>query len=160
MGSDLRAHDLSAHDLSAQNLSRATEIAARLEVADGLWARFIGLMGRPGLDPGGGLWLTGNGIHMMFMRFPIDAVFLGRPDPDRGGARPVLSVHPGLRAWTGLVPLVRGASGVLELPVGTIERSGTAVGDLIALEAVAQEPVAPESLAAERVHGAVAPVSE
>jgi hypothetical protein len=45
-----------------------------------------------------------------------------------------VSVHRGLRAWTGLVPLVRGANGVLELPVGAIERSGTAVGDLVALE--------------------------
>ena len=42
-----------------------------------------------------------------------------------------MSVHRGLRAWTGLVPLVRGAHGVLELPVGTIEASGTQVGDLI-----------------------------
>ena len=113
--------------LTARNLSRATDLAVRLEVADGLWARFMGLMGRPGLDPGAGLWLTGNGIHMMFMRFPIDAVFVGHADPERGGARAVVSVHPGLRAWTGLVPLVRGASGVLELPVGTIERTG-AVG--------------------------------
>jgi uncharacterized membrane protein (UPF0127 family) len=127
-------------DLSALNLSRATELAARLEVADGLWARFMGLMGRPGLDPGAGMWLTGNGIHMMFMRFPIDAVFVGRPDPDHGGARPVMSVHPGLRAWTGLVPLVRGASGVLELPAGTIERSATAVGDFVMLEPVAGGP--------------------
>jgi len=134
--------------LCAHNLSRATELAARLEVADGLWARFMGLMGRPGLDPGGGLWLTGNGIHMMFMRFPIDAIFLGRPDPARDGARPVLSVHPGLRAWTGLVPLVRGAQGVLELPVGTIERSGTVVGDLVALEPAALEPAAVEPVKA------------
>ena len=37
------------------------------------------------------------------------------------------SVHRGLRAWTGLVPLVRGADGVLELPVGTIDATGTAV---------------------------------
>jgi uncharacterized membrane protein (UPF0127 family) len=43
-------------------------------------------------------------------------------------------VHAALRTWTGLVPLVRGAHGVLELPVGTIAGSGTAVGDLIALE--------------------------
>jgi uncharacterized membrane protein (UPF0127 family) len=118
----------------ARNLSRATEFGARIEVADGLWARFMGLMGRPGLEPGAGLWLTGNGIHMMFMRFPIDAVFVGGADPGRDGARPVLSVHRGLKAWTGLVPLVRGASGVLELPVGTIERTGTAVGDLVVLE--------------------------
>jgi len=73
---------------------------------------------------------------MMFMRFAIDAVFLGDPDPGHAGARPVVSVHRGLRAWTGLVPLVRGAHGVLELPVGTIERSGTAVGDLVVLEPV------------------------
>jgi uncharacterized membrane protein (UPF0127 family) len=117
---------------SARNVSRATELAGRLEVADGLWAKFMGLMGRRALDPGAGMWLTdSNGIHMMFMRFPIDAVFVGRPDPAQGGARPVLSIHPGLRAWTGLVPLVRGANGVLELPVGTIERSGTQVGDLV-----------------------------
>jgi uncharacterized membrane protein (UPF0127 family) len=124
-------------DLRARNLSRATELADRVVVADGLWDRFMGLMGRPGLDPGSGLWLTGtNGIHMMFMRFAIDAVFLGRPAAGVGpdGARPVLSVHRGLRAWVGLVPLVRGANGVLELPVGTVDRSGTAVGDLIALE--------------------------
>jgi uncharacterized membrane protein (UPF0127 family) len=98
-----------------------------------LWAKFLGLMGRPTLAEGAGLWLPeSNGIHMMFMRFPIDAVFVGRPEGgDGAGARPVVSIHPGLRAWTGLVPLVRGAHGVLELPVGTIERSGTQVGDLI-----------------------------
>ena len=43
----------------------------------------------------------------------------------------VKSVHRGLRAWTGLVPLVRGADGVLELPVGTIDATGTAVGDRV-----------------------------
>ena len=121
--------------LCARNLSRSTALAEQLEVADSLWGKFMGLMGRQGLDPDAGLWLTGsNGIHMMFMRFAIDAVFLGKPDPVREGARPVVSVHRGLRAWTGVVPLVRGANGVLELPVGTIERSGTAVGDLVALE--------------------------
>ncbi len=121
--------------LRARNLSRSTALAERLEVADSLWEKFRGLMGRPGLEPDAGLWLTGsNGIHMMFMRFAIDAVFLGAPDPGHAGARPVLSLHRGLRAWTGVVPLVRGANGVLELPVGAIERSGTAVGDLVALE--------------------------
>lgn len=126
--------------LRARNLSRSTEIAERLEVADGLWGKFMGLMGRPALEPDAGLWLTdSNGIHMMFMRFAIDAVFLGNPDPGSDGARPVVSVHRGLRAWTGLVPLVRGAHGVLELPVGTIERSGTTVGDLVMLE-----PAGPE----------------
>jgi uncharacterized membrane protein (UPF0127 family) len=47
-----------------------------------------------------------------------------------------MSVHRGLRTWIGIVPFVRGANSVLELPVGTIARSGTVVGDLVALEPV------------------------
>ena len=62
----------------------------------------------------------------------VDAIFVGRADPD--GLRTVVSVHPGLKAWTGIVPLVRGAHGVLELPVGTIAASGTMPGDMIQLE--------------------------
>jgi uncharacterized membrane protein (UPF0127 family) len=120
---------------AARNRTRASELASDVEVAGSLWAKFMGLMGRASLAPGAGLWLPdSNGIHMMFMRFPIDAVFLGRPvavDGAGAGGRPVVSVRRGLRTWTGLVPFVRGAHGVLELPVGTIEGSGTQVGDLI-----------------------------
>ena len=117
----------------ARNVTRDTDLATSLEVADSLWAKFVGLMGRSSLAPGAGLWLPeSNGIHMMFMRFPIDAVFVGRADAD--GDRSVVSLRRGLRPWTGLVPLVRGAHGVLELPVGTIDASATAVGDLIRIE--------------------------
>ena len=49
------------------------------------------------------------------------------------GARPVLSLHQHLPAWRGLVPLVRGAHGVLELPAGTIAATGTLVGDRLLL---------------------------
>ena len=119
--------------IRARNVTRGTVVADPLETAASLWARFMGLMGRPDLPAGGGLWLpASNGIHMMFMRFAIDAVFVGKPDAE--GARPVVSVHPRLPAWRGLVPLVRGAHGVLELPVGTIAASGTAIGDRIALD--------------------------
>jgi uncharacterized membrane protein (UPF0127 family) len=119
--------------LRARNVTRGTVLATELESGDSLWAKFMGLMGRPSLPAGSGLWLpASNGIHMMFMRFAIDAVFVGKPDAE--GTRPVVSVHPGLAAWRGLVPLVRGAHGVLELPVGTIAASGTVVGDRIALD--------------------------
>ena len=119
--------------MAARNVTRSSVLASNVEVASGLWGKFKGLMGRPMLPDGAGLWLPdSNGIHMMFMRFAIDAVFLGRPEAD--GTRPVVSVHERLPAWRGLVPLVRGAKGVLELPVGTIESSGTAVGDRIALD--------------------------
>jgi hypothetical protein len=147
--------------VAARNLTRGTVLASDVEEASSLWGKFMGLMGRPALAPGAGLWLpNSNGIHMMFMRFPIDVVFLGRPTAEGGGrgsggggqagggagddgqadggpagaigqVRPVVGLYRGLRAWTGLVPLVRGAHGVLELPVGTIAESRTEIGDLI-----------------------------
>ncbi|MEO5885036.1 MAG: DUF192 domain-containing protein [Candidatus Limnocylindrales bacterium] len=115
---------------AAHNVTRDRSLATSLEVASSLWAKFMGLMGRPNLPSGAGLWLPeSNGIHMMFMRFPIDAVFVGRADPT--GLWPIRSMHRDVRAWTGLVPLVRGAHGVLELPVGSISASGSQVGDLV-----------------------------
>jgi hypothetical protein len=117
----------------AINETRGTVLAHRLQVAASLWGRFRGLMGRRSLDAGEGLFLPGtNGIHMFFMRFPIDAVFVGRRSAS--GEHPVLSVHRGVRPWIGLVPLVRGAAGVLEVPVGTIDATGTAPGDALRLD--------------------------
>ncbi len=127
-GAGSRAHDLT-HD---------AVLADRLESADSLWARFRGLMGRPSLAAGAGLWLPGgNGIHMMFMRFPIDCVFVGPPtDPD--GSREVLAIRRALPPWRGVVWYVRGAKGTLELPVGTLDRTGTGIGDRIVLEETAR----------------------
>ena len=114
----------------ARNVTRGTVLADRVEVAASLWSKFMGLMGRRDLPVGDGLWLpASNGIHMFFMRIAIDAVFVGRAGRD--GARPVLSVHRNLRPWRGMVPLVRGADGCLELPVGTIDASATVPGDVI-----------------------------
>jgi uncharacterized protein len=123
---------VTAQSIAAHNLTRGTVLADRLEVAGSLWAKFLGLMGRARLPAGDGLWLPGtNGIHMFFMRIPIDAVFLARADAD--GTRRVLSVHRRLRPWLGLVPLIRGADGCLELPAGTVDETGTVAGDVIGL---------------------------
>jgi uncharacterized membrane protein (UPF0127 family) len=113
---------------SARNLTRGSAIAADLELGEGFWARFMGLMGRASMAEGTGLWLPGSpSIHMLFMRFPIDCVFLGREDAD--GSRRVVGLRRALRPWTGVVWWVRGGAGVVELPVGAIDRSGTEVGD-------------------------------
>jgi uncharacterized protein len=117
----------------AENTSRRQMLADEVEVASGYRAKFMGLMGREALPRGEALWLPeSNGIHMMFMRFPIDAVFLSRPESD--GSRRVIAVRERLPAWRGLVPLVRGAHGVLELPAGVIADTNTAVGDVIRLD--------------------------
>ncbi len=113
---------------AARNLTRDATLATSVELATSFWARFMGLMGRRALPSGAGLWIAGtNGIHMFFMRFAIDAVFLSRPGRD--GARRVVGLRRALAPWIGLVPLVRGADGVLELQVGAIAASGTEVGD-------------------------------
>ncbi len=116
----------------ARNLTRDAAIADDLELAGSFWARLLGLMGRSALSEGAGLWLPGSpSIHMLFMRFPIDCVFLGREEAD--GARPVVGLRHGLRPWTGVVWWVRGGTGTIELPAGAIDRSGTAVGDRVAI---------------------------
>jgi len=130
-GSHLAGSGSSLVAVSARNETRATVIASQVEVGTSLWARFMGLMGRPSLTSGAGLWLPGdNGIHMFFMRFPIDALFLSSPEPG-SSARRVVGVYRGLRPWTGIVPFVKGANGVLELPVGAVDASGTAIGDVV-----------------------------
>jgi hypothetical protein len=76
------------------------------------WTRFRGLMLRRSLAEGQGLVLEpGGSIHMMFMRFAIDAVFY-----DREGK--VTKVARNLRPWIGLAFGGRGSRGVVELPAG------------------------------------------
>ncbi len=116
----------------ARNLTRETTLADPLELGGSFWARFRGLMGRASLATGEGLWLPGSpSIHMLFMRFPIDCVFLGREDAD--GTRAVVGLRRSLPPWRGVVWWVRDGQGVIELPVGAIDASATQVGDRVAI---------------------------
>ena len=84
-------------------------------------ARMRGLLGRSSLPSGEGILLRpAASIHMFFMRFAIDAVFL---DDDLR----VLHIAPNLRPWR--TAGKRGAKAVLELPAGECERRGLTVGD-------------------------------
>ena len=106
---------MAAPMLQARNETRETALAVQLSVADGLVAKFRGLIGRPSLDTGAGLWFPdSNGIHMMFMRFPIDAVFLGKPEA--GTARRVVKGQARVQSASGphILPhtsLTRGTAG-------------------------------------------------
>lgn len=106
-------------------------LAARVTLARSFWGRFRGLMGRGSLASDEALYLPVNSIHMLFMRFPIDALFLDAADA--AGAQRVIAARPGLRPWTGLVLPVRHAAGLVELPAGAIERVGLMVGDAVRL---------------------------
>lgn len=120
------------------NLTRADASGSlfRLDVADSWFARLRGLIGRSSVGADGGLYLPGtNSIHMLFMRFPIDCVFLGAPRED--GARKVVAVKSNLRPWLGVVWWVRGARGAVEVTAGAAAAAGLAAGDYVRLEPVA-----------------------
>jgi uncharacterized membrane protein (UPF0127 family) len=104
-------------------------LADQLEVPRTFFGRGMGLMFRSRLEPGRGMWINpceGGSIHMLFMRFAIDAVFL-----DRQGR--VKKVFPNLPAWYGVVWLVWGAHSVLELPAGSTAELDLKQGDQILL---------------------------
>jgi uncharacterized membrane protein (UPF0127 family) len=107
-------------------------IAGEVHFARSFWQRFRGLMGRASLAEGEGLWIPEASIHMFFMRFPIDALFLSAADET--GDRTIVACRPSLRPWVGIVMPVKGAEGVVELADGTIGRTGIQVGDKLKLE--------------------------
>jgi uncharacterized membrane protein (UPF0127 family) len=98
-----------------------TVVCERCSVADRLWPRLRGLLGRDGLQPGEGILLRPAGsVHTLFMRFPIDVVFLDRE-------LVVVGVRPGMAPWRAAA--VRGARSTLELAAGEAARRGVEVGD-------------------------------
>jgi uncharacterized membrane protein (UPF0127 family) len=100
-------------------------LAEDLESATSLIALTAGLMFRRTLEPGRGLWLYPcNGIHMMFMNFPIDAVFLDSRERVR-------KVYRRLPRWWGVVWFVWGARSVLELPAGSTADVNLERGDQV-----------------------------
>jgi len=102
-------------------------LAERLRVPRTFVGRGLGLMFRRELPAGEGMWIAPcNGIHMFFMRFAIDAVFLDR-------RLRVVRVRAGLRPWR-VVPLVLRAHSVLELPDGTVAGLGLERGEQLSIE--------------------------
>lgn len=112
--------------VSIINSGRQATLATGGLIASSLRDRTVGLLGRSNLEAGEGLWIERSpSIHMFFMRFPIDAVFV-----DAQGR--VTKVVENLRPWR-IVLWARGARDCIELPVGTVAASGTQVGDRIEL---------------------------
>lgn len=97
-------------------------VTPQLWRADTLFSRMRGLLGRGGLAPSEGLWISPcTSIHMFFMRFPIDAIFIDEH-------LQVVRVHEDLKPWR----MARGgkhAHSVLELPPGKAAFFNIRVGD-------------------------------
>jgi uncharacterized protein len=105
--------------------SRGTVVCESCLIAESAWLRTKGLLGRREFPDGEGILLRpASSIHMAFMRFSIDAVFLARD-------LTVLKVVSDLKPWR-LASKFR-ANSVLELPAGTCERRGVREGDRLAI---------------------------
>ena len=109
------------------NTTKATMIAECAIVANTFLSRIIGLLNRKSLEAGEALMITHcRSIHMFFMRFPIDAIFINKENR-------VVGLLFGIKPFR-LSPVFWQASFVIELPIGSIERSKTSVGDTLEIK--------------------------
>jgi hypothetical protein len=105
----------------AREAARGQMVAARLRPAHTHWSRLRGLLGTRTLPAGHGLWLRPcRQVHMFWMRYAIDVVFL---DAAHRIVALVEDLEPGR-----VSPKVADATSVLELPPGTITRACLATG--------------------------------
>jgi len=104
------------------NRTRNTLVGGRVTLASTWLGRLRGYIGRPEPGPGEGLLLFQcNAIRTYWISFDLDVIFLD-------DKRRVLEVIRSLRPWR-RTKRNQGARYVLGVPVGTVDASGTQVGD-------------------------------
>jgi len=97
-----------------------TVVCEHCFLAETMFTRLRGLLGRKGLAEGEGLLLRpASSIHTAFMRFTIDAVFIDRENR-------IVKVASELRPWR--MAACRGSRAVLELSAGEAARRGMRPG--------------------------------
>ena len=93
----------------------------QVEVADNFLKRFLGLMFKSKLSEGKGLFLTHcNSIHMFFMRFPIDVIYIDKNFQ-------IKKIVTNLKPWIGFSMCFE-AYGTIELAANEAERLNLKVG--------------------------------
>jgi hypothetical protein len=108
------------------NKTKNTVLAEDVIIADTLFKRMIGLLGKKGLKQGQALILRPcNSIHTFFMQFPIDVIFV---DSDNKIVKAISNMHP--FRISGIYFKARSA---IELPAQTIEKTSTQKGDYLVL---------------------------
>ena len=103
-------------------------LAQKVEIADTFWLRFRGLMFRRAFPRGSALLFKfarpgRYGVHMFFVRFPIDLLYLNKNFV-------AVDIRRNLKPWRIYRPNTK-ASYVVELPAGTIFRARVKLGQKI-----------------------------
>ena len=110
--------------MSIINFTRQTSLATHTEIADTPLKRLRGLLGRKALPVNHALVIRPcQSIHMFFMRFAIDVIFLDKNQHVIG-----LCAH--IKPFQ-LSPIFWKSSCAIELSVGTIDKTHTQIGDRI-----------------------------
>jgi uncharacterized membrane protein (UPF0127 family) len=110
--------------MKAYNVRNKRELSHDVQIAENVFHRLKGLIGRDTIAVGEALWIKPcNSIHTFLMRFPIDVIFLNRNNM-------VIAFKKNLQP-NRLTRLYFKAVSVLELPAGAIDATDTEIGDKI-----------------------------
>jgi hypothetical protein len=109
------------------NVTKETFLGLRVKVADTVWGRLVGLLGKRSLDSDSGAWIVpANSIHTVGMLFPIDVVLIDKKFK-------VVGVRELVRPFSLTRPILK-AESVIELAAHSIFKSRTEVGDQLLIE--------------------------
>lgn len=109
----------------ARNVTRGTSIGDAIDKAETSAQRRTGLLKHVKLDEGQGLWIIPcEAVHTFFMKFALDLIYIDRKHC-------VKSVSRAVPPWR--FSACFSAHSILELPVGTIDRTKTEKGDELEL---------------------------
>ena len=109
------------------NITKSTILADNAKIAESLFSRMKGLLGRKSLLNNEALIIKNcNSIHTFFMQFPIDVLFVNKDNK-------IVAIKKAIPAFR-FTPIYFSASFVIEFPAGTIEKTQTQSGDTLEIK--------------------------
>lgn len=109
------------------NVTKDGTLVCRAKIADTFFTRLKGLMFKSKLNEGEAVLITPcNSIHMFFMRFPLDVVFLNEKNE-------IVGLCQGIKPWR-VSKVYWPAKYCIEMNVGSIEKYSMKLGDRLGFQ--------------------------
>ncbi|MCP3685705.1 MAG: DUF192 domain-containing protein [bacterium] len=113
--------------MNVTNLTKNTLIADKAILANSFSSRMIGLLNRKSINAGEALIITNcQSIHMFFMKFSIDVIFISADRRIVGLSENIQPFHLSPHFWK--------SKCAIELPAGTVKSSQSSIGDTIQIK--------------------------